>query len=289
MSLTLDYIYGGEVVYQPGELLKPRLLSDYELVYIISGSAEYRVSERVWQVPSGSFVLGLPGSRESYIWDREQRTRHAFFHFGMKNMPPEWPKEPDWPRVCCKPPRFSVSLFEHLIQHIFRHSDWPAVSPSPKYGMMVELLLDSLICDETLCSDFMERSRPEPVRRALKWIRLEVEYAPNHKVTLADIAAAAGTNEKHLCRLFKEHVGHSPSQTWTLLRLQLGLALLSRSNLSVKEIAQRCGFEDALYFTRCFGRVFGKSPSAIRRDMEMKIPPPPPPLPPDLTPRMSLS
>jgi hypothetical protein len=34
-------VYGGEVVYQPGEVLKPLRLTDYEFVYLVSGDVSY--------------------------------------------------------------------------------------------------------------------------------------------------------------------------------------------------------------------------------------------------------
>lgn len=49
-------------------------------------------------------------------------------------------------------------------------------------------------------------------------------------------------------------------QTFRLLKLQLAMALLGRSSLAIKEIADRCGFENSLNFARCFTRVYGKSP-----------------------------
>jgi AraC-like DNA-binding protein len=43
--------------------------------------------------------------------------------------------------------------------------------------------------------------------------------------------------------------------------------LSNPSGLAVKKIADRCGFENPLYFTRCFTRVYGKSPTLVRRSL----------------------
>ena len=51
--LELGYLYGGEVVYQAGEALKPRLLTDYELVYLVSGDVSYTAETETYTVPAG--------------------------------------------------------------------------------------------------------------------------------------------------------------------------------------------------------------------------------------------
>jgi len=60
------------------------------------------------------------------------------------------------------------------------------------------------------------------------------------------------------------------------MQLQLAIPLLSRSNLSIKAIANRCGFSDQLHFSRSFTQAFGQSPSLLRRKMQNGTPAPAP-------------
>ena len=132
----------------------------------------------------------------------------------------------------------------------------------------------------------MEPDRPEPVRRDVNWMRIVIDEDPRRSVTLADVANAAKVSEKHLCREFARSIGHSPMRVYTLLRLQLALSLLVRSNLSVKELAHRCGFSDAFYFSRCFSKTFDVPPTELRAQIAKGAVPPPNPLPVDITPRV---
>jgi len=114
------------------------------------------------------------------------------------------------------------------------------------------------------------------------------EYAAPHRtLSLPHLSRVAGVNAKHLCRLFRRSLGHPPIETHRLLRLQLALALLTRSNLTVKQIAHRCGFDDPAYFSRCFMKAFRRSPRAVRKRLAGGLPPPPNPLPVDVSPRLS--
>ena len=78
----------------------------------------------------------------------------------------------------------------------------------------------------------------------------------------------------------------SPMRASRLLRLQLALALLSRSNLSIKQIGIRCGFASPFQFSHCFTQVFGQSPMQTRRQILRGQSLPVIPLPADLTPRV---
>lgn len=274
------------MLYQPGEALPPRTLTDYELVYIIRGDISYTHNGTTVSAAPGTIILGHPNGTEHYQWDTAQTTRHAYFHFSIEDMPSHWPRPEEWPHVFTTPPQLVVNLFRHVMQHIYEHNDWPATAPEPRDCLLVELLLETLFEEHNYDNISFERERPEPVRRALKWMRQQIDEHPAEKIALGDIAAAAGCTAKHLCRLFSAHIGHPPARTVTLMRLQLSLGLLTRTNLSISETAFRCGFENPLYFSRCFSRNFGRSPSQVRTEYSEGIPPPPNPLPVDVTPRV---
>ncbi|WP_419194527.1 helix-turn-helix domain-containing protein [Novipirellula herctigrandis] len=284
--LKLSYLYGGEVLYQPGEALKTRLLTDYEFVYLINGDISYGVGNETYLVPAGGMILGRPGCMEKYRWDTTQRTRHAYCHFAIQEIPNDWPAPKDWPFVSEAPDQLAVSLFLHIMRRIYDHSDWPATAPGKRDCLLVETLIDTFLKPHDEEYRSFERDRPEPVRRALKWLRQRIDDDPRQEFSLADIAKAAGCTPKHLCRVFATSVGYSPAQTGSLLRLQLATTLLTRSNLSVKEIANKCGFADPLYFSRRYKETFGRPPSAVRSDLAKGIPPPAAPLPIDITPRV---
>ena len=129
-------------------------------------------------------------------------------------------------------------------------------------------------------------ARPVQVNRAINLMRQMIDTDPHRRLSLRELAGASGVSGKHLCRSFQKSLGCSPVETYRLLRLQLAVALLSRSNLSVREIADRCGFEDPAYFSRCFSSVFGCAPSQVRERLRNGMLPPANPLPVDITPRL---
>jgi len=141
--LELGYLHGGEVVYQPGDSLGPRVLYDFELVYIIEGTVIYESDGQSYTVEPGGFILGRPGFKETYHWDAKHRTRHAFFHFYIEGIPTDWPDSDDWSRVWSKPASLCTRLFRHILQHIYEHGGGPDVRPSLMDCRLVSVLLDA--------------------------------------------------------------------------------------------------------------------------------------------------
>ena len=284
--LKLAYLYGGLVVYQPGEVLAPRVLTDYELVLMLEGTANYVADGHAHRLAPGAIVLARPGFHESYAWDRRQRTRHAYFHFGIESVPRDWPPPERWPIVRSRACEALPALFRVVLNRVIRHADWPSQRPGLSDCRLVESLMDLFVQCPGHDAPGYDRERPESVQRAVKWMREVIDADPGRRVTLADLAKAAHVTPKHLCRVFARDIGRSPVETYRLLRLQLGLALLARSELAIKEVANRCGFDDALHFSRCFSRAFGQSPRATRARMRSGRPPPASPLAADLMPRL---
>ena len=285
--LRLDYVYGGTVTYRPGETLGPRVLTDYELVLIIEGQVSYCRDEHEHSAPPGTIILARPGFHESYRWDPQRETRHGYLHFNLDSIPREWPELAGWPVVVTKPDPACASLLQHNIRRCGAQPRWPAERPPREVCCLMKTVLDVLFEKHPAAARADEMiARPLPVQRALKRMREVIDEEPERPVSLGELAAAANVSPQHLCRLFQQEIGCGPMRAYRLLRLQLALVLLSRSNLTIKQIANRCGFASQFQFSRCFTETFRRPPTEVRRRLQRGEHPPSAALPPDVMPRV---
>jgi PAS domain S-box-containing protein len=81
---------------------------------------------------------------------------------------------------------------------------------------------------------------------------------------VADLADAAGMSVTQLERTARRVLGLTPKQVIMRFRLEAALRLLADDDISIAEIATRCGYYDQSAFTRHFRRAVGVAPASYR-------------------------
>ena len=84
-------------------------------------------------------------------------------------------------------------------------------------------------------------------------------------LSLADVAVECGLSPGHFSRAFARSMGMPPHRWLRERRVEKAKSLLSKSRLSLAEIARASGFGDQSHFTRVFSESTGSSPGAWRR------------------------
>jgi AraC-like DNA-binding protein len=84
-------------------------------------------------------------------------------------------------------------------------------------------------------------------------------------VGIKALAKRLSISESHLRARFREETGTSLGQHIRRLRLQKAMGLLVQSELSITQVAERCGFETIFAFSRSFRRDCGMSAREYRR------------------------
>jgi AraC family transcriptional regulator len=80
-----------------------------------------------------------------------------------------------------------------------------------------------------------------------------------------DLAALVSLSANHFSRMFKRSLGVSPHEYVVQSRLRHATTLMSRTTLSLSQIALDCGFCDQAHMCRAFHRAVGRTPSDWRR------------------------
>jgi AraC family transcriptional regulator of adaptative response / DNA-3-methyladenine glycosylase II len=125
------------------------------------------------------------------------------------------------------------------------------------------------------------RCRPEtaPFSPAWKGSRTTVDRAMRlieggalEAAGVDDLARRLGVGARHLDRLFRRHVGASPTQVARTGRVQRAKRLIDGTDLPMREIAHRAGFGSLRRFNAVFAEIYRRAPSEIRRLRAMSAP-----------------
>ncbi|TWT14133.1 helix-turn-helix domain-containing protein [Reyranella sp. CPCC 100927] len=117
-----------------------------------------------------------------------------------------------------------------------------------------------------------QRPRGATHRGGLTGARLEraKSFVAAHygtRITVSEIARAAGYSPYHFARSFKMTTGMTPFRYIQSVRLDKAKEMLLNSYASLNEIAVRCGFSDGESFSQFFRRVQGIRPGIYRQTL----------------------
>ncbi|QFZ20189.1 GlxA family transcriptional regulator [Saccharothrix syringae] len=118
--------------------------------------------------------------------------------------------------------------------------------------------------DQAQISQFTGVPRPE---QAL--VRRVVDHVVAHldaDLGTASLAALVGVSERHLGRLFGEHLGTTPARLVRDARLEAASRLLVTTREPMTAVARRCGFASAEGLRQAFTARFGVPPSRFRAE-----------------------
>lgn len=82
---------------------------------------------------------------------------------------------------------------------------------------------------------------------------------------LDDLATVTNLCPKQLTRLFQQQTGLTPLQYLKRLRLKEAKDLLTDLTLSIQEVLQQVGYENASQFSADFKHAFGRTPRQYRQ------------------------
>ena len=163
----------------------------------------------------------------------------------------------------------------------------PAIFDGRAKFNLVSSHVDIIRCFDEICSKWTERSLA-PIA-AIYWLinlllennLVELQSTVSHDNTVSEmiayieenfaqelstamLCAHFGYTATHFGRKFKEATGLTPMTYLKIYRMEKAYKLLKKGERNISEVAIRCGYSDANYFTRCFKSHFGFPPSNMK-------------------------
>ena len=88
-------------------------------------------------------------------------------------------------------------------------------------------------------------------------------------VGIEELLTRVPVSRSALFRRFKEHLGRSPKEEMTRVRIERAKELLRNSTLSVAAVAERAGYSEAKHFIVIFRQATGVTPLRYRKQSEV--------------------
>lgn len=140
-----------------------------------------------------------------------------------------------------------------------------AVYGSFSAGSKIQIVSNLLLIMSQLIQTFsLEMSAHDKNYRKLRSVLAYVEEHYAEKVQISELSEIIHVCDDRLIRLFKEVTGETPIEYIMNLRIEAAIKLLSTTELSIADIADRTGFGSATYMTRVFKQKLNTTPGKYR-------------------------
>ena len=212
------------------------LHQSFELVCVSKGTLRIQIEGEDFEVSEGQAALIFPYQLHAYLGGEASQSRFAIFSADyLPELRPE------------HFPVFSVDvgLIENLESHKYR-----------RFKLRSILYDVAAIYVEGLPYKATKLSQENLICRIVQY--LEAHYT--EKITLQQMATDLGYHYRYLSGVVNRCFGFGFSRVVNQYRVDLACRLLKTENISITEIASRCGFDSIRNFNRSFKELTGKTP-----------------------------
>jgi AraC-like DNA-binding protein len=215
------------------------------------------------EIHTGDAFLFLPGEWHRHRPDPATGWVNLWIHFNG-NLPHEWMRDGAF-RLSGNIPDITDrdlfrSQFERLVDTIGEH---PRLN-SAAISWQVLGLLSHFVVDVRVAEQAAGRKPGGIARRAS-------EFIMNHTHTTIDVgevAAHVGCGRRTLEARFKEYTGRTVLEEIQHCRVARAKSLLIETDMPLKQIVHRAGFQSREHMRLVFRKILGVTPGSIRRTLQ---------------------
>lgn len=256
---------------------------DYRLIYIESGEGIIQIDDIDYNVKPGHIVLWLPGKKYRYLPNPDSYFSSYGINFDYTNEyssiyktpigPDSHPKSddnkiievidflnmPEFNNTICIP---NMKIFEKQFKDIYdEYLSHKTLYSIKLRGMLLLLLNDIAVKIVTNAKNSeAEYKNQQIVNDILLYIKEHYAEAISNE----SIGKRFSFHPAHINRLFTKYTNLPLHKYIITFRLNISINLLENTTLSISEIAEKSGFNDVNYFSRCFKKYIGTSPKNFR-------------------------
>lgn len=222
------------------------------LYYVTNGSAKLALHDETLCLKEGClYLLSGLAFKETVC---EDKLTHYFIHFQAKT-----PYHDNVNELYAYPKMIEVRNHSLLIHHFKQIME--TYKQCDLYGQYMSQGALRIILAPFL------KDVQAPKKEVLRFIDL-LTYIDEHlheKLYIKTLAHFMSLEVTYFTHLFTETFGYSPKKYIIKKRLERGQLLLSQTDLPIKNIANKLGFENDMYFCRLFRDKTGMTPGNYRK------------------------
>lgn len=231
---------------------------DFQILYIIKGKGSFRIAQNVLDVQGGSIAIYHPGEIQQYTYSSQDNTEVYWIHFTGYGAEEFLQKAGLWHK-----PIYTIGIDITIIE-LYKKIIYELQLKRPLYELTAStacLELVALMGRKSLeVKNSFQGKRDEKIYRVIE----ELHSSYNIKWSVTELSNMCNLSPFQFIRNFKAHTGMTPIDYLIKIRIDKAKEFLLSTSLSIHEISEILGYENAFYFSRIFKRKEGVSPEKYR-------------------------
>lgn len=243
----LSLCFCGKSDCHPDHSIGPAAHPNYVLHYILSGKGQYHLDGRTYTLEKDQGFIMEPNVVSSYKADHDEPWSYLWIGFEGSLAEPILEQL----GLSHHSPTFSADCGQQLLSVVTDILKCEHIGIRKELQMQALLLRFFSCLADTICSDnllFQREKQNYYVRAAEAFIR--ERYADDLK--MQEIAQHVGISRGYLVTLFQNILHMSPSEYLANFRLTRAHEQLAITDLPISTIAEKCGYQNPLVFSRAF-------------------------------------
>ena len=234
-----------------------RILHEFQINYITRGEGIFETRTGKYQVKEGSVIIVFPGMWHRY---RPSRTGWKEHYVGFNGTYANQIFENEF--FAPRNPIFHVGFNERLLQSFYELFNLVELERTGYQQICSGLVI--YILSTIISIRKNENFRGKQIEQTIQKACLLIRENTDKNLNIEKLAVDLNIDYSIFRKMFKEYTGISPGQYHLSLRIRQAKDLLINTNLSIKEISYRLGFESIFYFSRVFKSKTGISPTEYK-------------------------
>jgi len=249
-----------------GDAMHPtRVIHSHELIFVKQGELDMWEGNQVFQLKAGQTLHLWPGRQHGSTKPMPLGLKFYWIHFELENLNGrEERRSGDEFAPATKIAQVSQinqpERLERLFLMFLEDQESGLLHPSSAN------LLTTLMLMEVAQSCEPKALNEEDLNAVATWAHNYIRINYDRPITTSKIAEALGYNADYLGRIYRQIYGVTLTEAINRRRIKFACEYLLDSNLTIEQIAFKCGFADPDYFRRVFRRYMQISPGKYREE-----------------------
>lgn len=239
----------------------PRTIPDYELIYFVGGEFSYTDldTEAKYELYEGDVLCIHPGVRHFLKCEKTPAYGAIISCIHLDLLKGKTRLQDDY-RPEREPPTVTSVKGDYAIHQLFRN----CANVKDSFSLYCESILENIGREIWLrLAEYWHGGNPAVFSPRIRKMISFIESRIPNTVTRKDLSREFGLTPEHINALFKRETGMVPTQFVHRARISLACRYLLEEGLSIKETAEKVGFNDEFYFSKVFKKVMNITPGRI--------------------------